>query len=198
VRSWTNYCFPLTRSFKILIVLPYDGSFMSPVFSSSSDSELNMLSSPLCLLLLYVMYSVSSWYVKNHTTIDDFRGEILQMSEILGFKILKGLIFIEVVFKKIIFFSPNIKLNNINCTSLAPYKIERKSIQRGFSLRISWLNFRFALDILESIFLKMNHPYSLNHGAFGINSRTYPQIKAIWHRFFPPIFMVFLREWFSP
>jgi hypothetical protein len=46
------------------------------------------------------------------STADDFRGEISLMGEILGFKFLKGRIFIEVGFKKIKIFSPNIKLHN--------------------------------------------------------------------------------------
>jgi hypothetical protein len=52
--------------------------------------------------------------------IDNFRGEISLMGEILGFKFLKGRIFIEAVFKKIKIFSPNIKLNNIYGRSLVP------------------------------------------------------------------------------
>jgi hypothetical protein len=76
--------------------------------------------------------------------IDNFRGEISQMGEILGFKFLKRRIFIKVILKKIKKFSPHIKLKKINVTSLGTYFIGRKSVQRGFALPIPWLNIQFA------------------------------------------------------
>jgi hypothetical protein len=49
------------------------------------------------------------WHVG---TIDDFRGEISQMGEILGFQFLKGQFFIHLVFKKIRIFSPYNKIKD--------------------------------------------------------------------------------------
>jgi len=59
------------------------------------------------------------------------------MGKILGFKFFRGRIFIEIVFKKIKNFSPNIKLNNIYGRSLVPLKKSENLVQRRFSLWIS-------------------------------------------------------------
>jgi hypothetical protein len=69
--------------------------------------------------------------------IDDFRGEISLMGKILGFKFFRGRIFIEIVFKKIKKFIPNIKLNNIYGRSLVPLKKLENLVQIMVALRIS-------------------------------------------------------------
>jgi hypothetical protein len=75
------------------------------------------------------------------------------MDEILGFKFLKRLIFIKIIFKKIKNLSPRIKLKNINLTSLGTYFIGIKSVQRGFTLLIPWLNIQFAWNFKNLAFL---------------------------------------------
>jgi hypothetical protein len=87
------------------------------------------------------------------TIIDNFRGEISQMREILGFKFLKRLILIKIIFKKIKKFSPHIKLKKHKCYIIGHLFYRKKTSAKRILPPNSMAKYPIRLEFFKSAFL---------------------------------------------